>query len=77
MTGKQYQVSWNSSSDYDLLNPYILADTLGGDTHCERYGFQGGYAVSKGKFQLGIEAIFRAEHEYRNVDPRMRGIVTI
>lgn len=48
MTGKQYQVSWNSSSDYDLLNPYILADTLGGDTHCERYGFQGGYAVSKG-----------------------------
>lgn len=76
MTGKQYQVSWNSSSDYDLLNPYILADTLGGDTHCERYGFQGGYAVSKGKFQLGIEAIFRAEHEYRNVDPRMRGIVT-
>lgn len=76
MTGKQYQVSWNSSSDYDLLNPYILADTLGGDTHRERYGFQGGYAVSKGKFQLGIEAIFRAEHEYRDVDPRMRGIVT-
>jgi len=76
MTGKQYDVKWNSSSDYDLLNPYVLADTLGGDTQRERYGFQGGYATRLDKVLLGAEAVFRAEHEYRDVDPRMRGIVT-
>ena len=76
MTGKQYDVKWNSTSDYDLLAPYVMADTLGGDTHRERYGFSGGYATKIGKALLGGEAIIRAEHEYRDRDPRMRGIVT-
>lgn len=75
MNGKQYDVTWNSTSDYDLLQPYVLADTLGGDTQRERYRFEGGYATQLGRWLLGAEMLFRADHEYRDVDPRMRGVV--
>ena len=76
MTGIQKDVKWNSTSDYELLQPYVLADTLGGDTHRERYAFAGGYATRLDKWLLGAEMLFRAEQEYRDLDPRMRGIVT-
>jgi len=76
MTGKMHDIRWNSTSDYDLLQPYILADTLGGDTRRERYGISGGYATRIGKWLLGAEMRVRAEQEYRSHDPRMRGIVT-
>lgn len=75
MNGRQHGVSWNSTSDFDLLKPYILADTLGGDTQRERYRFEGGYATQLNRWLLGAEMLFRAEHEYRDIDPRMRGIV--
>ena len=76
MTGKQRDIKWNSTSDYDLLQPYILADTLGGDTRRERYSVSGGYATSLNRWLLGAEMLVRAEQEYRGHDPRMRGIVT-
>ena len=76
MAGRQYGVKWNSTVDYDLLNPYILADSVGGDTHRERYSFSGGFATNVNKFRIGGEAIIRSEHGYTERDPRMRGIVT-
>ena len=76
MTDKQKEVTWNSTSDYDLLQPYILADTLGGDTRREQYLFSGGYATRLQKWSLGAEMLVRAEQEYRDQDPRMRGVVT-
>ena len=76
MTGKQRDIRWNSTSDYDLLQPYVLANTLGGDTRRERYSISGGYAVNINHWQLGAEMMVRAEQEYRGHDPRMRGIVT-
>ena len=75
-TGRQHDVKWNSTSDYDLLQPYILADTLGGDTRHERYAISGGYATRLGRWLLGAEMLVTAEQEYRSRDPRMRGIVT-
>lgn len=75
MNGKQYDITWNSTTDYRLLQPYVLADTLGGDTRRERYRFEGGYATRLGHWLLGAEMLFRADHEYRDVDPRMRGVV--
>ena len=75
-TGKQYDIKWNSTSDYDLLNPYILADTLGGDIRHERYWISGGYATQLSKWLLGGEMLVRAQQEYRSNDPRMRGVVT-
>jgi len=76
ITGKQYDITWNSTSDYDMLAPYILADTIGGDTEREKYSFSGGYATEMGRWTLGGELTFRAEHEYRDIDPRMRAVVT-
>ena len=74
MNGQQRHIRWNSTSDYDLLEPYILADTVGGDTQHERYVFEGGYATQLNRWLLGAEMLFRADHEYRDIDPRMRGI---
>ena len=75
--GKKHGMKWNSTTDFDLLKPYVLADTLGGDTQCERYQFEGGYATRLGRWLLGAEMLFRADHEYRDTDPRMRGIVNV
>lgn len=75
-TGKQHDIKWNSTSDYDLLQPYILADTAGGSTRRERYTISGGYAARINRLALGGEMLVRAEQEYRGRDPRMRGIVT-
>ena len=74
--GKTRNITWNSTSDYDLLQPYVLADTLGGDTNSEQYLFSGGYATKLNRWMLGAEILVRAEQEYRDRDPRMRGVVT-
>lgn len=76
LTGHNRHIKWSSVSDYELIEPYILADTLGGRTETERYVFEGGYATRINKLLLGGEMMFRAEHEYRTTDPRMRAIVS-
>ncbi len=76
MNGTVKNICWNSSSDYELLKPYVLADTIGGDTKKEGYYFSGAYATELKKISLGAEILFRAEHEFRDRDPRMRGIAT-
>lgn len=75
-TGSKRGIRFNSVADYDLLQPYILADTDGGKTRNECYTIEGGYATQKNKWLLGAEMLFRAEHEYRTFDPRIRAIVT-
>lgn len=74
--GKIKDVCWNSTSDYLQLYPYILADSVGGNLSAEQYIFSGGYAVQRGGFAFGIKGHYRALHEYRNTDPRTRGIVS-
>lgn len=76
MNGRMHQIKWNSMADADLLYPDIMADSIGGDTHRERYVFSGGYASRKGTWLVGGEMHFRAEQEYRSRDPRMRSIVS-
>ena len=75
-TGKNHDIKWNSVSDYDLLEPDILGDTIGGNTRSEIYVFEGGYSTHRGRWHLGGEMLFRAEQEYRKIDPRMRSIVS-
>jgi hypothetical protein len=76
MTGKNRDIKWNSVADYDILEPDILGDTVGGDTRREQYVFEGGYSTRLKRWHLGGEMLFRAEQEYRKVDPRMRSIVS-
>ena len=61
-------MKWNSTADFLLLYPYVMADTLGGDPTFERYAFKAGASVWK-KMKIGAEACFRAEHEYRTTGP--------
>ena len=75
-SGKKRNVIWNCTADFRLLYPYVLADTVGGDLNCERYHFSGGCATQLGKFIIGERVTFRADHEYRDVDPRPRSVVT-
>ena len=74
--GKHFDKVYNNVADLELLYPDIIADSIGGDTHRERYLFSGGYAAEKGRWQWGGELKYRAEQEYRTYDPRMRSIVS-
>lgn len=76
LNGLNRNILWNSISDYQRLRPYVLADTLGGDTRTERYSFYGGYAQRAGRWKLGAGIHYRASQEYRDIDPRMRSIVS-
>lgn len=68
--GKKLDVCFNETSDYELLYPYVMGDSVGGDLASQTYRFHGGFAYTIGQVLLGAEADFRAAFEYRQVDPR-------
>ncbi len=68
--GTRKNVQWNESADYELLYPYVIADTIGGDMKSETYFFKGGYAASHKRWTFGGEFSYRALQEYRDIDPR-------
>jgi len=74
--GRTMDVVWNETSDYALLYPYVMADSVGGDLSMERYSFRGGYARTADRLSWGICADYRAQLEYRRKDPRPRNIVS-
>lgn len=67
-------VVWRSSADYDVVFPYITADSIGGDLSSEEYTFGGGYGRRGRRAAWGFEGGVRALHEWRTVDPRPRSI---
>lgn len=72
--GKKTGRCWNETSDYLLLYPYVMGDTVGGDLKSEQYYFSGGYAYRKRKYTIGVEASYEANIEYRNADPRPKNL---
>lgn len=72
----QKSMCWNETSDFNLLYPYVMADSVGGDMKGQRYEFGGGLAAEKGRFTLGLQLDYRAQIEYRDRDPRPRNIVS-
>lgn len=72
--GEKLGRCWNETSDYRLLYPYVMGDTLGGDLKSEQYFFKGGYARCVGKYLIGLEGSYRATIEYRNADPRPKNL---
>ncbi|MBO5563694.1 MAG: hypothetical protein J5939_08280 [Bacteroidales bacterium] len=76
INGLKRNVRWNTSSDFLTVFPYILADSVGGNLRKEQYAFSGGYSSRKGWFHYGVTGAYRALHEYRNIDPRPRNIVS-
>lgn len=67
---------WNNVADYDLLAPYIVADTIGGTSMEELYAFEGAYCFKKGQNTYGVKALYRASEEYRKLDPRPKSTVS-
>lgn len=74
--GIKRNVLWNSTSDYFLVYPYAVADSVGGDCRREQYFFSGSYAFRKGAWHYGFAGSYRALHEWREADPRPRNIVS-
>lgn len=72
--GKKTGRCWNETSDYLLLYPYVMGDTVGGDLKSEHYYFSGGYAYRKRCYTIGVEASYEANIEYRNADPRPKNL---
>lgn len=74
--GVRRDLRWVSTADFDLLRPFVLGDSVGGNSRQETYAFSGGYAWQSGNgWQWGGEVDFRAVQEYRQRDPRMRSLV--
>lgn len=69
-------VKWNSTSDFEFLYPYFLADSVGGDRHYEYYSFNGAYAHTAGRLFYAFSGKYKASHEWGEVDPRPRNIVS-
>ena len=70
-------VRWNNTSDLDILFPYVMADTLGGNMKSETYQFSGGYLYNfNSPYTLGLEIDYRADMAYRRNDPRPKNVVS-
>lgn len=74
--GVKKNVLWNSTSDFRLLYPAVMADTVGGNLQQEQYSFFGAYVRRGAHFFYGLQGSYRALHEFRQVDPRPRNIVS-
>ena len=60
VNGKKLGRNWNETSDYTLLYPYVMGDTVGGNLKSEQYYFAGGYARQTGRFTFGVYASYCA-----------------
>ncbi len=76
LRGSRRNVCWNATSDYLLLYPYVVADTVGGALSTEEYAFGGGYTRRIGRIGLALRGDYRAGQEYRQVDPRPHNVVS-
>ncbi|NIG55508.1 DUF6850 family outer membrane beta-barrel protein [Chitinophaga sp. Cy-1792] len=66
----QYAVKFNETADYQLVYPYVMADSIGGDLKAETYSFSGGLAKTLGQYQVAGTVGFRGQQSYRSRDPR-------
>jgi len=70
-------MSWNETSDLDMVYPYVLADSVTSSRlKMERYSFGGGYADNNGNLYWGATIDYTAGLHYRSVDPRPRNVIS-
>lgn len=73
--GSTRNIQFCETSDFELLYPYIMADTVGGKSQQERYRFLGGFSYPLGqRWQIGAEGSYSALMEYRTRDPRPKNL---
>jgi hypothetical protein len=67
---KRTKTGWRDVEDYQLLNPYLVADSVGGDYKNESYAFSGGVSYALRNWELGIRGGYEGGQSYKQVDPR-------
>lgn len=72
--GRIKGINWNETSEPQVVYPYLLADSTGGNMNVERYSFMGGWAGYNGRLAWGASLGYTAGLYYRNVDPRPRNV---
>lgn len=70
-------VGWRDVEDYQLLSPYMVADSIGGTYKREAYSVSGGASISLRHMEWGIRASYEGGVSYRQVDPRPRNTVSV
>lgn len=73
--GTTRNVLFNETSDYEELYPYLMADSVGGNSKQERYHFMGGFSCSLGQWNVAAEGEYTALMEYRTRDPRPKNLM--
>lgn len=69
-------VRWNNIYDFKRIGPYLLADSIGGNSQGEEYTLSGGLSVKYKKWEFGAEAGYIAGQSYRKTDPRPQATST-
>ena len=70
-------VGWRDVEDYNLLSPYLVADSIGGNYKREAYALSGGASIRLRHFEWGIRACYDGGVSYRQVDPRPQNTVSV
>ena len=74
--GQIRDIRRNETSDYELVYPYVMADTIGGDLHVETYFFMGGFARTAGRWTVGAQGAYSASLSSRTTDPRPKNLTS-
>lgn len=74
---EQYNTGWTDVEDYQLLNPYLVGDSVGGNYKRETYYLSGGTSLRLENWELAIRANYKGSVSYRQVDPRPRNTVSV
>ncbi len=77
LSDQKDNVGWRDVEDYNLLAPYLVADSVGGTYKRESYFLSGGASVRFCHIELGIRAAYKGGVSYRQVDPRPRNTVSV
>lgn len=72
--GSTRNIQFCETSDFELLYPYLMADTVGGRSKQERYQFLGGFSYPLGRWNVAAEGSYAALMEYRTRDPRPKNL---
>lgn len=74
--GVDRNVRWTDVRDVELLYPYLLADSLGGDYHSESYKLGGSWSLFHKNVWYGLRGNYRGEVAFRPRDPRPENTVS-
>lgn len=74
--GLNRDVKWTNVRDVELLYPYLVADSLGGNYRYETYRLSGSWSVNHKRSYFGLRIKYRGEVAYRTADPRPENTIS-